>query len=155
MKQSSRCWNAALHERLLKIGFQQLAADACVYSRTVKGHLQIITIYVDDIVVVAKTQEGPADLKQPLASWFRIKDLGKLNFLLGVKVQHMPAGLCLSQEAYVNSIIKRFDMQDANPVDTPANSNVILIANDGCSQEVDRGAYQQVVGSLLYAAMAM
>ncbi len=47
-------------------------------------------------------------------------------------------------------MLTRFNMQSANPVDTPLDCNVVLVANDGYSQSIDRGLYQQLVGSLLY-----
>ncbi len=36
---------------------------------------------------------------------------------------------------------------------TPLDPSVVLLANDGYSESTDRGFYQQLVGSLLYAAI--
>ncbi len=154
LKQSPRCWNQALHERLLKIGFQQLGADACVYRRRTADGQQVLAVYVDDIVLLARTTAELDYLKKKLAAHFKVKDLGRLSYILGVKVQNLPTGIFLSQKAYIDSMLKRFDMQKANPVETPMDSNVVLEVNDGYSQLVDRGYFQQLVGSLLYAAVA-
>ena len=51
LKQSSRCWNAALHELLRKIGFCQSASDPCIY--TSDGGREILAVYVDDIILAA------------------------------------------------------------------------------------------------------
>ncbi len=154
LKQSPRCWNAALHEQLLRIGFHQLAADPCVYAHKTPTTMQVLAVYVDDIVLLAKTTSELAELKRKLAAAFPVKDLGKLNFLLGVSVQHIGSSVFLSQPAYIRNMLGRFKMESAHPVDTPADANVALVLNDGYSNEVDRGGYQQVVGSLLYAAVA-
>ncbi len=44
-------------------------------------------------------------------------------------------------------------MVDAKAVKTPLDPSVVLLANDGYSETTDRGLYQQLVGSLLYAAI--
>lgn len=45
-------------------------------------------------------------------------------------------------------------MDSANPVATPADTNVKLRQSDDVSQPVNPSMYQSMVGSLLYAAMA-
>ncbi len=101
LKQSPRCWNQALHEKLLNIGFQQLNADNCVYKRkTSMGH-QFLAVYVDDIILLAKTTSELTELRKKLAAGFKVKDLGQLNYLLGVKINYLADGIFLNQQAYI------------------------------------------------------
>ncbi len=111
-------------------------------------------MYIDDIVLLARMTTELTELKQKLAASFKVKDLGRLNYLLGVKINYLSNGIFLNQKAYIEAMLARFNMESANPVETPNDCNVILVANDGYSQTVDRGHYQQLVGSLLYAAVA-
>ncbi len=55
---------------------------------------------------------------------------------------------------YVRNLVRRFGFEDAYTVDTPADLSVPLQQNDGHSQPCDKELFQQLVGSLLYAAVA-
>ena len=57
---------------------------------------------------------------------YDVHDLGKLNWLLGIKVTQNSRGVSLSQEKYVNDLLSRFRMTDCHPSATPADSNVTL-----------------------------
>ena len=52
LKQSPRWWNKELSCHLLDSGFQQSKADPCVYFQWKNGHLNIVSIYVDDLILV-------------------------------------------------------------------------------------------------------
>ena len=52
LKQSPRCWNEKLCEHLKSLGFKESAADPCVFIRQ-KEELQIIAVYVDDLILLA------------------------------------------------------------------------------------------------------
>eukprot|EP00795_Rhopilema_esculentum_P017528 gene17528-biopygen6440 len=83
-----------------------------------------------------------------------MKDLGSLHFCLGVSVEQSEEGVSLSQKQYIEKLLKRYGLQDANPVCTPLDPNVKLVADDGNSKPVDNVQYQSMIGSLLYAAIA-
>ena len=51
-------------------------------------------------------------------------------------------------------MLEKYNLQDAKPVSTPADSNVRLRKDDNVSKAVDSVMYQSIVGSLLYAAVA-
>ena len=55
---------------------------------------------------------------------------------------------------YIETILQKYGMNNANPVATPADVNVKLSKDDGVSKPVNQSTYQSMVGSLLYAAMA-
>ena len=61
LKQSPRCWNRELNCHLLDSGFQQSKADPCVYFRWKNGNLNIVSIYVDDLILVVDLMK---DLEQ-------------------------------------------------------------------------------------------
>ena len=52
LKQSPRCWNKELSCHLFQTGFQQSKADPCVFFQWKDGHLNIVSIYVDDLILV-------------------------------------------------------------------------------------------------------
>ena len=48
LKQSPRCWNAVLDDKLKEMGFSQATGDPCIYTCEDQGELCIIAVYVDD-----------------------------------------------------------------------------------------------------------
>ncbi len=51
-------------------------------------------------------------------------------------------------------MLSRYGLSEANPVTTPMDPNVVLVKDDGKSNQGDQVQYQSMVGSLLYATMA-
>jgi hypothetical protein len=55
-----------------------------------------------------------------LTQQFDIKFLGPTTFCLGLQVHHVEnEGVFLHEEAYVNKILKEFQMDNANPLAVP------------------------------------
>jgi hypothetical protein len=81
--------------------------------------------------------------------------------LLGMKVSHDKEKqiVMLSQTHYIDKIIERVGLQDANPVSTPLDPNVNLEVEEtegDNDQEIDDRAsstYAKAIGSLMYAAI--
>ena len=154
LKQSPRCWNLSLKEFMVSQGFEQSAADPCVFVRKINRHLTIVAVHVDDLILLTESEHEMINLKASLSARFKMKDMGKLHYCLGVNIKQENGSLMLSQEQYINKILYKYKLQDCKPVSTPMDSNVKLVKNDGCSKSVDPTQYQSMVGSLIYAAIA-
>jgi len=150
LKQSSRCWNAALDDHLREIGFSQSPKDPCIYS--LDGELVVLAVYVDDLIIATKREQRMKEVKQAIANKFTIKDMGELSYFLGVTVdQHTNlASIWLGQPGYTERLLQRFQMQEAKPASTPIDANAKLTKASEESETVDKGLYQSAVGSLLY-----
>ena len=59
------------------------------------------------------------ETKSFLRSKFDMKDLGEAKVILGIKISRTPNGINLSQEHYVEKILRRFEHFDCKPVSTP------------------------------------
>lgn len=57
LKQSGEIWYSCLRDILSKIGLKQTVSDPCVFTREVQGFIIFITVWVDDILVVAHNKE--------------------------------------------------------------------------------------------------
>lgn len=58
-----------------------------------------------------------------------MKDLGSLKSFLGIKIERHKQRIDLSQSTYISNLLKRFEMKDSKPVNTPMetkSSNVIM-----------------------------
>ena len=67
------------------MGFAQTSSDPCIYIAK-GGEPFIIRIYVDIILLAGKNNKQISEVKLALAERFDVKDLGELNYFLGVKI---------------------------------------------------------------------
>lgn len=98
-------------------------------------------------------------LKHQLSSCFRMKDLGQAQHCLGIRIGRSKDSITLDQEAYVESILKRFNMDRCKPVKVPMNCSEKL-TRDVSPKDDDESAamsgvpYQEAVGCLMYLAQS-
>src|SRR5713101_9008514 len=90
-----------------------------------------------------------ADTKRKLVSKFEMKDLGMMDYFLGMEVWQSTDGIFLGQGNYAVEILKRFGMMDCKAMATPMASNLKLLS-DSSSEVVDAMMYRQMIGSLMY-----
>ena len=152
LKQSPRCWNKELSCHLLKSGFQQSIADPCVFFQWKNGKLNLVSICLDDLILVLDLMEDLQKTKADLSVRFKMKDLGQLRYCLGIVCNVSEGKICINQKPYIDNLVRRFGLSDACGVLTPADACVKLVADDGVSRPADPKLYHQIVGSLQYAA---
>lgn len=139
----------------MEIGFKQSMSDPCVFVRS-RQELEILAVYVDDLILITESPESMNELKAALKERYKMKDMGELSYILGISVIQDKEKNCviLQEKHYIEAILRKYGMDNANPVATPADANVKLRKSDGVSKPVHQHIYQSMVGSLLYAAMA-
>ena len=76
-------------------------------------------VYVDDLNLTRSSTAALDDLIQSLAVDFPIKDLGPLNFFLGVEVTTCATRLHLSQQRYILDLLHKTNMTLAKPISSP------------------------------------
>ena len=81
-----------------------------------------------------------------------MKDLGQLRYCLDNVCVQEDGCIRINQRPYIDNLVKRFGLSDAFGVPTPADACVKLVADDEVSRPADPRMYQQIVGSLQYAA---
>ncbi|CAB1108124.1 unnamed protein product [Ectocarpus sp. CCAP 1310/34] len=94
--------------------------------------------------------------KKELTDRFEMTDMGEVKRILGIDVQrdYEQGTLAISQEHYVNTLLERFGMQEANPVSTPGYGAEISTnqPQDQILGPTDKKIYQSMTGSILYLA---
>src|SRR6266481_3144334 len=154
LKQAGRMWHQKLCHILKNIGFSRSTADKCVYIKKAHDSTLIITIYIDDLGLFVTSKSEMAELKKELKDNFTMTDLGEMKKILGIQViRDRKAGtLKIMQGAYIDKILARFNMAEANPVSTPLPKNIKL--DDIQAQTEDPSMpYAKAIGSLMYAAI--
>ena len=84
LKQSPRCWNEKLCSHLKSLGFKESGADSCVFIQSGKKDLKIIAVYVDDLILIAKSLGEIQQMKDSLSKSFKMKYMGQLHYCLGI-----------------------------------------------------------------------
>jgi hypothetical protein len=77
----------------------------------------IISVYIDDLNIIG-TKLDINDAQDYLKTQFEMKDLGKTKFCLGLQLEHLPAGILVHHSAFVQKILKKFNMDKAYPSKT-------------------------------------
>ena len=117
------------------------------------GNLLVIAVYVDDKLIFSKNLDAIKCLKSQLSDHFKIMDLGKARWILGMEVihDHQQGTISLSQSHYVETILDCFGLKDGWSVSTPLETNTKLVKID--VPEVDAKTYQSALGGLMYAML--
>ena len=104
LKQSGREWNEELNSKLSSINFDRLCSDLCVYIRRTGSTIEIITVWVDNLLLFMNTK----DCMEYLERLFDITDLGEPNKLVGIEFTRDQEcrTLTIRQTKYIESILK-------------------------------------------------
>ena len=148
LKQSGRNWNAMLHTCLIENDFVQNPADTCVYTKEKHNEKVILIIWVDDLIIAASNENVLKNVKGILTERFKMKDLGKLRYFLGIDFKQEDGVVKMSQERYVSKILDRFGMQDCKARETPCEPK--LEYTEDAEKMKDPRKYREAVGSLIY-----
>ncbi|GJW64448.1 zinc finger, CCHC-type containing protein [Tanacetum coccineum] len=94
--------------------------------------------------------EDEVDLtKEFLSSRFSMKDMGKDDVILGIRIKHESNGIAISLSHYIEKVRKKFNYFECTPISTPMDTSEKLMPNNG--QVVSQLAYYRVTGCLMYA----
>jgi len=102
LKQAPRAWYHRLSSCLLELGFQGLKSDSSLFIFTSASVTILALVYVDDLILTGSSLDAIDELIHNLSRDFPMKDLGELNFFLGISVARVPEGLHLSQSRYIS-----------------------------------------------------
>ncbi|CAB1102398.1 unnamed protein product [Ectocarpus sp. CCAP 1310/34] len=112
LKHSDREWGFEAVDALIENGCEQCRVDPRVFRKVVDGEVVgLIVIYVDDIVVAADEGERE-ELFPSLNKKFQVTNLGECTWYDGCAIaMDVENGITqLSQTAYIESMLKRFDV---------------------------------------------
>jgi transposase InsO family protein len=124
LKQASRQWWKTFATWMNENGmWTRSEADACVYymkdsSGTTTA---LLSVYVDDLLICHQDGDRRVDkFVQKLKHRFKVRDLGRASTYLGLDIdQRSDGSIFLSQQRYIEEILKRFAMDNCKPVSTP------------------------------------
>ena len=125
--------------------------DKCIYYKTWENSHVIISLYGDDLLIFGSNLHVINETKNMLRSHFDMKDIGEINFILGMKITKTCDGIYLKQSHYIEKILKKYNYHNCKHVVTPFDSSVHLFPINNDNDIVNQKEYASIIGSLRYA----
>ncbi|GJS72266.1 uncharacterized mitochondrial protein-like protein [Tanacetum coccineum] len=79
----------------------------------------------------------------------KMSSMGELTFFLGLQVKQKKDGIFISQDKYVDEILKKFGFTEVKTASTPMETQKPLLKDED-GEEVDVHMYRSMIGSLMY-----
>nr|GEW74712.1 hypothetical protein [Tanacetum cinerariifolium] len=152
LKQALRAWFERHFKALFDLGFKGSKTDTSLFIYSRGDTLLYIMVYVDDIIVTGNNKGTINNIICQLGSAFSLKELGSLDYFLGIEIVPYVSGILLSQKKYILELLQSDGLSNCNPVSSPmdTSSSLSLDESTAFSNPVK---YRQVVGSLQYVTL--
>jgi len=137
-------------------GFVQSVSDSATYTRGHGEFRVMLALYVDDMLILGKRQNDVDEFKSFLNHEYKMKDLGEVSVVLGLRIRRLIDGgwLTIDQEEYSKEVLLKFGMWDSKPQQIPISTENTLSQRDCPSVDekykMEDVPYRSVIGSLMY-----
>ena len=88
-----RAWFAKFSSIISRLGYMASHYDSALFLRRTDKDIILLLLYVNDMIIFGDDLSGIQELKNFLNQQFEIKDLGRLNYFLGLEITHSTDGL--------------------------------------------------------------
>ena len=161
LKQASRSWNIRFDEVVKGFGVIKKEEETCVYKKESGSYVAFLILYVDDILLIGNNIPMLESVKTSLKNSFSMKDLGEAAYILGIKIYRDRSKrlIGLSQDTYIDKVLKRFNMEEAKKGFLPM-SHGIHLSKTQCPTTTDerecmsKVPYASAIGSIMYAMIS-
>jgi hypothetical protein len=154
LKQSGCEWNKELDTKLKKHNFVQLKSNPCTYTRKTGDESEIITVWVDNFLLFATSDKFMCKMKEDLWSEWEVTDLGEPTKIVGIEITRREGEIKITQQKYIESILKREGMESTNPIAMPMDSYVKLKPNPDGNEGNKSNSYACLLGELQFLSNA-
>ncbi|KAK2985140.1 hypothetical protein RJ640_000907 [Escallonia rubra] len=154
-EKSSWDWTDRDKEHRIDKYFQERGFKKCPHEHALyvkmneKGDILIVCLYVDDLIFTGNCVKMFDDFKKEMAKEFEMTDIGLMSYYLGIEVKQRDDGIFILQEAYAKEVLKRFNMENCNPISIPIEVEKKL-SRHVKEGPIDRTLFRSLVGSLRY-----
>lgn len=154
LKQSGRVWNKTITAFFERAGLRSIPADHSVFINTSRS--LIVALYVDDLIILARTVAEMEPLKKALSEAFEMKDLGEAKYILGISIRRdrNQRTLSIDQEHYIKELLNASGLGSNQRASTPANGYANITKAEPDEPIIDVCEYQTLVGKLNWLARA-
>ena len=154
LKLSGHEWNEKLDMKLKELRFNPLRSNPCVYVCQKGEHLEIITVWVDDLLLFSMSDDLMKKTKEEHQSKWTVTDMGEPQKIIGIEITKSESIIIL-QEKYIENIPRREGMLDANPVSTPMDPNNKINPNPDGNKGSRSNSYAKLLRELQFLTNAI
>ena len=148
LKQALRQWFQCLKQIMLQLDFVDSKCDPSLFIYMDNNSTVYVLIYVDNIIIIGSCVSLVQRFISKLHSNFSLKQLGKLDYFLGIEVKSLLDGsLVLTQSKYIRDLLQKTKMVEAQSVSSPMIAHYKL-SKHGTYHFHDPSLYRSVVGAL-------
>ena len=108
------------------MGYTTSPYDSTLFLHRINKGTILLLLYMDDMIITGDDLSGIQELKDFLSQQFEMKDLGHLNYFLGLEIIHSTDGLYITQAKYASDLLSQAGFTDSKTVDTPIELNAHL-----------------------------
>ncbi|GJS86547.1 putative ribonuclease H-like domain-containing protein [Tanacetum coccineum] len=149
LHQAPRAWYARLSTFLLKHNYRRGTIDKTLFIKKNSRDIILVQVYVDDIIFGSTNKAWCDEFEVLMKGEFEMSAMGELTFFLGLQVKQEPDGIFISQDKYVQDMLKKFDMESVRPATTPFEASKPK-SRDEPDDAVNVHLYRSMIGSLMY-----
>lgn len=150
LKQSGREWYIEACNTLDKFGLQPTFNDPSVFVN--KDKSLVVGLYVDDMIIVARSLEEADKFKRNFGAVHKLEDLGDIHKYLGLTItrDRTKRMLYISQESFTRKLIEDYLSPGDYTASTPVTSRESLTKAKSNEPRADIAQFQKAIGSLMY-----
>ena len=118
-----------------------------------------VCLWVDDMLYWRRQESFVDWFEKNVKEQFEVGDCSSLHWFIGMKIDVREAEIAVYQEKYIDDLLKRFNMGECKPVESPLLGNTKFERESNKEQDYDeqsireRRDYRGLVGSLNYFAL--
>jgi hypothetical protein len=128
LKQAPRAWYGHIDSFLTSLGFTKSKENYNLYFKVMNDEPVTLLLYLDDLFLT-REENLITKCKKRLASEFEMKYLVLMHYFLGLEVWQSLERIFLNQGKYAVEILKRFNMLECKPMNTPMEVKLKLLVD--------------------------
>lgn len=151
LKQSPCEWDAVLFQELIFSGLRQSTFKPNVFIN--KNNSLFIAAIVDDLGTCFSNPAEARRIAKHVARTLQMTDNGKITWSVCIWVTCSNSQITLSQSAFVQQILERFNLIYCRMFTTSFENDGLLATQPVTTTAQEIAYYQPIISSLMYAAL--
>ena len=135
------------------MGFIKCVSDQAVYTSNNKGHILLVGVYVDDLIITRSNTDEIETFKSSMKTKFDMTDFGFLKSYLGIEVIQGKSEIKICQTTYPLKFLDEFNMRECNSSKSSMECRLKL-NREGEGVEVEATFFIKLIGCLRYLTLA-
>ncbi|KAL0303575.1 UNVERIFIED_CONTAM: Retrovirus-related Pol polyprotein from transposon RE1 [Sesamum radiatum] len=101
LKQAPRAWYDKIVEFVTHSSYLMTSADSTLFIKAKVRKLDVVLVYVDDLIIIGDCEEEVLQTKDNLSVCFQMKEIGHLKHFVDLEVDHCETGMfCINKNIH-------------------------------------------------------